>query len=295
MIKTNVEKLIETAVCGTVCHPFRWGTPEEKVAYDGSSFVPVGFSGISFNVRVGDSASDWAWGDHVEPGVSIAHEDERANSGLTLLACIGNEATVVDVAMEAKDAKLKGTPGMVTGKNSGGRVQLHFPKRVVERLSIGDRIQIRATGVGLALKDYPDVSVMNTSPRLLKALNPSEKAGKVRVPVAKVIPGKLMGNGVGAASPRAGDYEVQTSSAEAVKEYSLDQLRLGDLVAISDHDASHGPRWQQGGITIGVIAHGASRLSGHGPGVNVLLTSPRGVIEPIITRKANLAELLNLQ
>jgi hypothetical protein len=44
-----------------------------------------------------------------------------------------------------------------------------------------------------------------------------------------------------------------------------------------------------------VVVHGASRKSGHGPGVNVLLTSPKATIEPIITRKANLSELMGLQ
>jgi len=297
MIKTNLEKLVDVAVSGEICHPFAASYPDEKVAYDGGTFVPVGFSGINFNVKVGDPAFDWAAGDEVEPGVSISNCCEEANGGLVTFACIGNEAVLVEACMEGKDAKLKGTPGVVTGKRGGtrGRVQVYFPKRVVERLCVGDEIQIRASGVGLALPDYPDVRLMNCSPRLLKALNPSEKAGKVRVPVAKVIPGKLMGAGFGSGNSLTGNYDIQSSSGEAVKEYSLDQLRLGDVVAVSDHDASHGPRWQQGAITVGVVVHGSSRRSGHGPGVNVLMTSPKSGIEPIITRKANLAELLGLQ
>ncbi|HLG44091.1 MAG TPA: DUF4438 domain-containing protein [Nitrospirales bacterium] len=296
MIKTNLEKLVETAVSGTICHPSVCGK-DEKVAFDGSAGVPVGFSGINFSVKVGDPAFDWAGGDQVEPGVAISNCCEESNAGLALYACIGNEAVITEACMEGKDAKLKGTPGVVTGKVGGcdPRVLVYFPKRVVDRLCVGDAIQIRAGGVGLALPDYPDVRLMNMSARLLKALNPSEKGGKVRIPVAKVIPGKLMGNGVGCASGWSADVDIQSTSPEAVKEYSLDQLRLGDLVAISDHDASHGSRWQGGAISIGVVAHGSSRRAGHGPGVNVLLTSPKGAIEPIITRKANLAELLGLQ
>ncbi len=296
MIKTNLEKLVEMAVSGTICHPSVCGK-DEKVAFDGSAGVPVGFSGINFSVKVGDPAFDWAGGDQVEPGVAISNCCEESNAGLALYACVGNEAVITEACMEGKDAKLKGTPGVVTGKVGGcdPRVLVYFPKRVVDRLCVGDTIQIRAGGVGLALPDYPDVRVMNMSARLLKALNPSEKGGKVRIPVAKVIPGKLMGNGVGCASGWSGDVDIQSTSPEAVKEYSLDQLRLGDLVAISDHDASHGSRWQGGAISIGVVSHGSSRRAGHGPGVNVLLTSPKGAIEPIITRKANLAELLGLQ
>ena len=296
MIKTNLEKLVETAVSGKICHPSVCGK-DEKVGFDGSAGVPVGFSGINFTVKVGDPAFDWAGGDQVEPGVGISNCCEESNAGLSLYACIGNEAVLTEACMEGKDAKLKGTPGVVTGKVGGcdSRVLVYFPKRVVDRLCVGDEIQIRAGGVGLSLSDYPDVRVMNMSARLLKALNPSEKGGKVRIPVAKVIPGKLMGNGVGCASGWSGDVDIQSTSPEAVKEYSLDQLRLGDLVAISDHDATHGSRWQAGAISVGVVAHGSSRRAGHGPGVNVILTSPKGAIEPIITRKANLAELLGLQ
>jgi len=296
MIKSNLEKLVETAVSGTIGHPSVCGKAE-RVGFDGSAGVAGGFSGINFTVKVGDLAFDWAGGDAVEPGVGVSNCCEESNAGLALYACIGNEAVITEACMEGKDAKLKGTPGVVTGKVGGcdGRVLIHFPKRVVDRLCVGDTIQIRAGGVGLALLDYPDVRLMNTSARLLKALNPSEKGGKVRIPVAKVIPGKLMGNGVGCASGWSGDVDIQSTSPEAVKEYSLDQLRLGDLVAISDHDASHGSRWQPGAITVGVVTHGASRRAGHGPGVNVILTSPKGAIEPIITRKANLAELLGLQ
>jgi hypothetical protein len=294
MIKTNLEKLVDLAVSGTAGHPAACDSGE-RTAFDGGSFVPVGFSGINFTVRVGDSAFDWPGAHEVEPGVAVKNACDGANEGLATLACVGNEAVLVEAKMEGKDAKLKGTPGIVTGKVSAGRVLVYFPKRVVERITVGDQIQIRASGMGLQLLDYPDVRVMNLGPRLLKALNPSEKSGKVRIPVAKVIPGKLMGNGIGCANAWTGDYDIQSTSPEAVKEFSLDQLRLGDLVAIADHDCTHGPRWQQGATTVAVVVHGASRKSGHGPGVNVLITSPKATIEPIITRKANLAELMGLQ
>jgi hypothetical protein len=293
MIKTNLEKLVDLAVGGNAGHPASCDS-DEKTAYDGGSFVPVGFSGINFTVKVGDPAFDWAGAHEVEPGVAVKNDCEAANEGLNALACIGNEAVLVDAKMEGKDAKLKGTLGVVTGKVCAGRVLIYFPKRVVERITVGDQIQIRASGTGLQLLDYPDVRVMNLGPRLLKALNPSEKSGKVRVPVAKVIPGALMGSGLGCAGI-TGDVDIQSSSPEAVRDLSLDQIRLGDLVAIQDHDASHGGRYHKGAVTIGVVVHGSSRRSGHGPGVNILLTSPKATIEPIITRKANLVELMGLQ
>ena len=47
-----------------------------------------------------------------------------------------------------------------------------------------------------------------------------------------------------------------------------------------------------GAITIGVIAHSNSVISGHGPGVTTVLTSPKGMIEPFIDPDANLINYL---
>lgn len=291
MLKTNQDQLVELAVSGCITHPTGG---KSHTAYDGSAFIGVGHTGISFNVKVGDPALGWAGGDHVEPGVSIANCCGDSNDALMAYACIGNEAIIVNAAMEGKDAKLKGATGVVTGKH-GGRLLLHFPKRVIESLCIGDTVQIRASGVGLKLTDYPHVSVANCGPQLLKALNISEKSGKVRVPVAKVIPGRLIGSGLGRGGVHAGDYDIQATSSETIKESSLDQLRLGDLVAITDHDATYGPRWQPEAVTVGVVVHGGSPRAGHGPGLCALVTSAkRDAVEPIITRKANLVDLLGL-
>jgi hypothetical protein len=294
MIKSTVDQLVESAVSGRIAHP-RIDSHDLRPAADGGSFVPVRGGGITFNVRVGDLAGGWGGGDHVEPGVALRADVPAENAALAALACIGNEAVITDAVFEGKDQKLKGVAGVVTGKHCGGdRVLISFPKRIVERLCIGDRIQIRAAGAGLRFLEYPDIAVFNMGPRLLRALNPSEKGGKVRVQVAKVIPGKLVGAGVGGTHPQSGGCDIQTSSAEILKEFTLDQVRLGDLVAITDHDATHGHRWQPGAVTVGVVTHGTSRYAGHGIGINAILTSPRGSLEPIFTRKANLSELLAL-
>jgi hypothetical protein len=292
MIKSNLEKLVEVAVSGGAAQPC--ARKGERVAYDGGSILPACFSGINFSVKVGDPAFDWAGAEGVEPGVAIENCCDEANSGLVFMACVGNEALIVNAAQEGKD-KLKGMTGTVTGKTSCGRVLVHFPKRIVDKLCVGDTIQVRAGGQGMALPDYPDVKCMNLSPRLLKALNPSEKGGQVRVPVTKLIPASLMGKGTGDTLPYAGDIDIQASSPDEVKKLALDQLRLGDIVAIKQYDATHGGRYHAPAVTVGVVVHGAGRKAGTGPGVNVLMTSPSGAIDAIITRKANLTELLGLQ
>lgn len=293
MIKTNIEQLVEMSVMGEISHPSYNG--EYDVGYDGTPFVNVGMGGITYNVKVGNTTFGWAWGDHVEPGVSIKNSDLKANNGLMFLACIGNDATVVSACLGSTESKLIGATGTVTGKHGGAeRVIVHFSQKVLDVLTVGDKIQIRACGLGLKFTDHPDIAIMNCSPDLLKAIDPKEKGEKVRIPVAKIIPGKIMGSGLGSSNAHNGDYDIQTVSPEAIKEYSLDAIRLGDLVAISDHDCTYGYRWQDGAMTVGIVIHGASRISGHGPGIVALFSAPKGNLEPIITRKANIADLLGL-
>src|ERR1700681_3642317 len=148
MIKTNLEKLVDLAVLGNAAQPAACDSAE-RAASDGGSFVPLRYSGINYTVKVGDSAFDWAGAHEVEPGVAISAEGQESTVGLTTLACIGNEAVLLEAKLEGKDAKLKGAIGTVTGKVSTGRILVSFPKRVVERIAVGDPIQIRASGSGL--------------------------------------------------------------------------------------------------------------------------------------------------
>ncbi|MCK4909230.1 MAG: DUF4438 domain-containing protein [Planctomycetes bacterium] len=292
MLRNNIDRLVEMSVLGEISHPTTRGF---GTSYDGTPLIDVGMAGITFNVKVGDPAFGWAWGDHVEPGVSIKNKDLGANNGLNILSCVGNQATVITAARADKQNKVKNAVGTVTGQHGGAeRVLIHFKKNIIDYLCVGDRIQIRACGVGLQLLDFPDVKIMNTSPRLFRALNLKKIQKQVQFPVAKIVPAKIMGSGIGSTNSFRGDYDIQTTSLQAIKEYSLTDLRLGDLVAITDHDCSFGPRFQKGALTVGVVMHGASAFSGHGPGVAVLFTSPTGKIKPRLSNRANIAMLLHL-
>jgi hypothetical protein len=296
MIKANFENLVETCVVGEISHPRTVGHNGLLVTgFDGRPFAPVVQAGLTLNVRVGDRAFHWAWGERVMPGATLTHPDPAANRALYLLACLGNEATVIEAALDGKESKVRGQNGVVVGKDAEFEcVIVHFPKRVLERLAIGDRIQIRASGQGFCVPQPSGISISHCGPQLLRAINPTEKGGRLRVPVSCIVPGKLM-----SPEPAPGDggfhgCEIQSSSPEVIKEYRLDNLRLGDLVAVADFDATFGPRWHNGAITVGAVVHGPSSLSGHGAGVVVLFSSASGVIEPVITRKANIADFLNL-
>lgn len=292
MIRTNLEQCVEVGVAGRIANP-KPGSSRNEIAFDGTVIPSSAANGLVLNVKAGDPVFGWVGAEELEPGAGVQGDEcADADAALSLLACIGNEAVIIDACFENKDPKLKGTIGFVTGKTHG-RVLCHFPRKVLERLVPGDRLLIRTHGAGLQLSDYPDIAVANLSPRLLKAMNVTEKGGRVRVQVTKLIPGKLVGAGTGGGNPQRGHIDIQTTSSDDQK--MLEQLRFGDLVTLMDVDASHGPRWQKDAITIGVVVHGASRRAGHGIGINVLMASAKGKIEPIIMSKANLAGYLGLQ
>jgi hypothetical protein len=286
MIRTNADKLIKISVCGEIDHP---STAPYRISADGRPLVFPSSGGITYNLRVGDLAVGWM-ADHVEPGVSIKNSNGKANDGLNTLACIGNEAIVV--GGEAKGAK-----GVVTGKHGGiEHVLVDFPPDVLDKLMIGDKILIKAYGVGLELLDLPEVKVMNMDPAFLQAIELEVgEDGNLVVPVTHQVPSCIMGSGLGSNNAYRGDYDVQLFDKSVVEEYGLEDLRLGDLVAIIDADNSFGPIYKRGAVTIGIVIHSDCVTAGHGPGVTRLMTSPTGRIKPKINPKANIADILNLR
>ncbi len=286
-VRANYDDIVMISVIGEITAPRKPSTPY-TVTTDGRPVVLPGTGGIVYNVRVGDRAIGWA-SDHMEPGVTIRNKDAEENGGLNTLACIGNDAYVV--SGEAKGAK-----GTVTGKHGGAEhVMVDFPPDVLEKLVIGDKIQVRAYGRGLRLLDAPDVMLMNLSVQLLRALPLEVEDGVLSVPVAGIVPPELMGSGVGSTSER-GDYDIQTADREVLAQHGLERLRLGDLVAIRDQDHSYGRGYRKGAVTVAVVSHTDSFIAGHGPGVTTLMTSAKGRIAPrLAPDEANIATLLGLR
>ena len=280
MIKTNMDKLPVVATQGQVWHSkARSGG---RITVDGNAIWLQGTGGIVYNAKVGDRCVGWV-ADHLEPCVTIRHSDDDHNGALQTFACIGNVATVV-----SGDAK--GGKGFVTGKHGGcEHLIVHFPEDVLEKLNIDDKIGVRATGQGMELSDYPGIKLLSMSPALLGKMNITEKDGKLTVGVAKIVPAAIMGSGLGASSCATGDYDIQLFDDVMVKEYNLGDLRFGDIVAITDADSRFGRSYRTGAVTIGVIIHGDSFISGHGPGVTTLMTSKTALIEPVLDQNANLA------
>lgn len=292
MLRTNADKLVRISVVGEIVSPtFR---NVYRISAEGRPMVLPGVGGITYNVRVGDPACGWE-ADHVEPGVSLENKENdprygrAANVAFNVLSCVGNEAVVV-----SGDAK--GAKGVVNGKHGGvEHVLVDFPPDTLEKLMLGDKALVKAFGVGLKLIDFPEITVMNMDPRLLEALDPKPDGDKLAVPVTHVVPASTMGSGLGDDHTYSGDYDIQLFDEGTRKQYGLDDLRLGDVVAILDADHSYGRIYRQGAVSVGIVVHTNCVISGHGPGVTTLFTSSTGKIVPKIDEKANIVTLLKLR
>jgi hypothetical protein len=206
MLRTNIDKLVKISVMGEVASPFV-SRSVYNVSATGTPSILPGVGGITYNLRVGDAACGWE-ADHVEPCVSAKNKEndarygQIANTAFNILSCIGNEAAVV-----TGDAK--GSKGVVTGKHGGiEHVLLDFQPETLEKLLLGDKILVKAYGVGLKLMDYPDIKVMNMDPCFLEALKPKPNGEKLEVPVAHMVPAAIMGSGLGANQVQSGDYDT---------------------------------------------------------------------------------------
>ena len=283
MLRTNREKLVMLSVQGEVSAPGY--NAMGKLDHNGHVFVLPGTGGITYHVKIGDRCCGLA-GDHVEPGVSTKNYDEKFSNAYNYLSCIGNTATVI-----TGDAK--GCKGFVTGTHGGiEHVIMYFDDETLEKLNIGDKINVRSYGQGMELPDWPDISVMNLDPDLLNKLGITEEDGKLIVPVAKTVPGCLMGSGLGASTTKKGDYDITMFDKKLVEEYHLDELRFGDIVALLDCDNVNGRNFITGALSIGVIVHSDCLISGHGPGVTTLFSCLNGKLGYKLDPKANLADIL---
>ncbi|MEO0240657.1 MAG: DUF4438 domain-containing protein [candidate division WOR-3 bacterium] len=289
MIKTNKEKLVMIAVQGEISHPLTFYPYDVSRKGEVIYTLPEGCLGIHYNVKVGDSAFGWQ-ADHIEPGVTVvfSQKEEKREEfyGFRIPVCIGNIGKVIS-------GEAKGEKGIVTGIHTG--ILVDFPQDTLEKLAIGDKVLIKAYGMGLELLNFKEIKVLNISPDLLERIcEEDEEKNTLKIRVRKEIPPELMGSGIGVISSSYVDYDIMTSDEETLEEYGLWDLKLGDIVAIRDHFSSFGPCYKKGAITIGVVVHGDSKISGHGPGVLPIISSPsKEKIEIIFEEYANIGFYLN--
>ncbi|TVL98862.1 MAG: DUF4438 domain-containing protein [Candidatus Kuenenia stuttgartiensis] len=287
-METNGNRLVEISALGEVSSP-SGGAKAYSISPEGIPAILPGMGGITYNVKIGDSAIQWE-ADHVEPCVSIRNKDKEENGALNLLACIGNSAKVV-----SGDAK--GDTGIVTGKHGGiENVLVDFDDKTIEKLVIGDKILIRCIGLGFSFTNCPQIKTINLSPHLLETLpiKYDKTKGVMQIPVTHTIPAAIMGSGLGSQHCYRGDYDIQLFDKQTIEKHNLDTLRLGDIVAIMDADHSYGRIYKTGAITVGVVVHTNCITAGHGPGVTTLFTSAEGKISPYKDKNANIGVYLNI-
>jgi len=283
-IKTNKDQVVQLSILVEIAHPV---VRMPVVDGNGNSFYIPGVGGITYNFGLGDNAFKMH-GDHIEPDVSAKNKDKDLNPTCMALACIGNEATVI-----SGDAK--GMKGYVIGKHGGiDHILIWFPEK--EKLAVGDKIQIKAWGQGLEIVNYPEVKVMNIDPDLFEKIPIKIKNSKLQVPVTAIVPAHLTGSGIGAGNPASTDYDMNTLDKEEIKKFKLDKVRIGDLVAISDHYNGYGAGgYKEGAVSIGVVVHSNCYKTGHGPGMVIIMTSKEGDIVPVLDKDSNIKNYLNIR
>jgi hypothetical protein len=289
MAATNRDRLVTMSVQGNVVSPGYPGLPAipHQIDHEGRPRLLPSLGGIVYNVALGDSVYGWA-GDNIEPGVAIKAPEGPANQALNIFACVGNQAVVMS-------GRATGATGTVTGKSGrfAEHVILAFPRDALERLAIGDKIIVRASGAGMAVDGYPGVMLKSLSPRLFDGLRVEENAGKLTVPVTAIVPPELMGAGSGLGS-EGGAICIQSMDRHALRRHGLDTLRLGDIVALADYDSAWGHGYRKGSVGIGVVSSTDSIKAGYGPGVTLLMTAPNGGLDPMVVDRFNLVELLGI-
>jgi hypothetical protein len=278
------------AVIGEIGSPIGRTNPY-RIGNDGVPRILPGPGGITINRRVGDRCVGLA-ADHVEPGASLQNHQRSThgaadgpNLALMTSACVGNLARVVSGAC-------RGATGLVTAKHGGvNHILVDFDTRTLSRLSIGDQVQVYSCGLGLALPDYPEITLTNCAPGLLRRWNPTPRGGALEVRVTHLVPAEIIGSGRGQNTVSRADFDIELFDRGVRQRYGLDTLRFGDLVCVEGADSRFGFSARHGHFTFGVIAHSDSTVSGHGPGVVALMTGPISRLRPVFDSNANIAAL----
>ena len=278
-VTTNRDRLLVIAVQGQVAAAQTRGY---IVTWDGKPKLATGTGGINYNLRLGDRVFGWA-GDRATVGVAA----EAAAPGNAWLAhaSIGNEVRVIGGAAQ-------GEKGVVVGV-FGSYALLQLPEETTEKLAVGDRLQIKAFGLGLEIDGFKDVFAHNLSPELFEKMGPRAAGGRLEVPVVKRIPAEIVGQGAGGGA-LAGHWHIQTCYPPDIKKYGLDELRFGDLVLLEDTQTDYGRGYYKGGATVGVVCGGPSDQSGLGIAVATVLSSRLGQLAGRIDPGANIGKYLGL-
>ncbi len=233
---------------------------------DGAPYVPIGDGGVVLGLSIGDSVFGFD-AEHASPAVSLVHGDQAARHALTAFACLGNPVTV-------RSGAAAGSVGAVLGKRGEeGRVLVAFSPAVRAKLLPGDAMAVRALGQGSELPAaLGGGQLMNVDPALLGELGIDIGQNPIEVGVRGMVGSKLIGNGIGRPAQQWNlDLQVDASSAQR---WGLEQLSIGDLLAVQNLDVRHNAGYRAGWTTVGVVLTTGSPRPGHGPALMPILCLP---------------------
>lgn len=286
---TNVDKLVKISISGEIANPGMPPLPASPylISAEGEPILIPAYGGLVYNVQIGDRAVGWA-AELIQAGVSIKNNDGAANTALGTYACIGNQARIVS-------GMASGVEGVVTGKSGrfADHVICHFNKSDLEKMSPGDKVLVKAFGVGLRFIDFPEVDIKSCDPGLLEKLQISIQPDGLTIPVKCVVPNRIIGAGSGFQS-ESKVLNLQMTDLDVRREARLDDLRFGDLVAVQDWDSRFTHGYLRGFTAIGIVSQGDSVRSGYGPGITIIMTGSSKQIKPEIVEEANIAQYLGL-
>jgi hypothetical protein len=279
-VADTADRLVTQVLAGEV-----WPALGDRHAYrvdaDGGPFLLPGMGAVTLGTHLGDPATGMA-SDHLEPGLSVRHREPEANMALQFLTCVGNEVTVVSGAAA-------GATGVVIGQHA--YVLVDAADDVLENVTVGDQVTVRARGQGLRLTDHPRVRVKNLDPAVLARMpGGTTDDGRLAVHVARRVPAEAAGAGGGMWSEFA-NTDLMGAYPGLAEDLSLglEDLRVGDVVVLQDQDHSWGRGYRPGWVTVGVISTGQCSLFGHGPGPTTLFSGPADAFDLIDDPAANLS------
>ena len=282
-IISNSNSLIKMVVAGYVSQP-SFKNPGYIPDNDGKSVIYPGMFGVVNNVKIGDKAFGWA-GDHIEPGVSIDSEHINEHFALHYMVCIGNKAIV-------RSGEAKGSIGVVTGEHA--RNLVHFKQKTLDKICVGDQIDIITHGRGLKLLDFPEIEIKKIDPKLLKSMNLKIIDKRLIIDVAIELPIRIMGSGAELNSEYV-DQDLMSGDRSLMKKLKIDQMRLGDLIVINHADHRWGRSFKKEYISIAICIHGDSVMTGHGPGIMTIMTGKRKDLGWNINKNANIKNILKVK
>ena len=284
-ISTNKDKLLTLAVQGKIA-------PAEpassySVTWDGKPKMMIGIGGINYDLKIGDKVFTAAAGDRATVGVATVAVGEGGFQGAYLnYTSIGNEVRILD-------GEARGDKGVIVGKFNT-HVLVHFEDYIVDKLAIGDTLQVKARGTGLQIDGFDEVVPHSVTPELLEQTVTQNGEGKLEVRVVSEIPAEIVGQGAGRSS-LSGVFNIQTSYPPDIEDYGLAELRFGDLVLLKDIQSDYGKGYYEGGATLGVICTGPSNRSGLGIGVTAILSTRADKLTARIDPTANIGQYLGIR